>query len=131
MSKFVTTTYGNKREILKFPDHYVTLGVMVDDTGITANADSKKIVSAGTIVGGGVLTDNTKKVSKKNTQGGASGSEGAAVDAEGVLLNDVDVTYGPASGAMIVHGFIALDKLPEAPVAEAQTALKGRILFLK
>lgn len=131
MSKFVTTTHGNKREILKFTDHYVALGVMVDDIGITANADGKKIVSAGTIVGGGVLIDNTKKVSKKNTEGGASGSEGAAVDAEGVLLNDVDVTHGPASGAMIVHGFIALDKLPEAPASEAQTALKGRILFLK
>lgn len=131
MSKFVTTTYGNKKEILKFPDHYVALGVMVDDAGITANADGKKIVAAGTIVGGGVLTDNTKKVSVKNTQGGAAGSEGSAVDAEGVLLNDVDVTYGPASGAMIVHGFIALDKLSTAPADEAITALKGRILFLK
>jgi hypothetical protein len=131
MSKFVTTTYGNKKEILKFPDHYVALGVMVDDAGITVNTDGKKIVPAGTIVGGGVLVDNTKKVSEKNTQGGEAGSEGAAVDAEGVLLNDVDVTYGPASGAMIVHGFIALDKLPETPAAEAAGALKGRILFLK
>ncbi len=131
MSKFVSTTYGNKKEILKFPDHYVTLGVTVDDTGITANADGKKIVLAGTIVGGGVLSDNTKKVSIKNTQDSASGSAGAGVDAEGVLLDDVDVTYGPASGAMIVHGFIALDKLPAAPVADVVTALKGRVLFLK
>lgn len=131
MSKFVTTTYGNKKEILKFPDHYVALGVTVDDTGIVANTDGKKIVSAGTIVGGGALADNTKKVSAKNTQGGTTGTIGAAIDAEGVLLNDVDVTYGPASGAMIVHGFIALDKLPEVPADEAVTALKGRILFLK
>lgn len=129
--KFVTTDYGNKKEILKFPDHYVALGVMVDDAGIAANSDGKKIVSAGTIVGGGVLADNTKKVSAKNTQGGATGTAGAGVDAEGVLLNDVDVTYGPSSGAMIVHGFIDLDKLPTAPVADAVTALKGRILFLK
>lgn len=131
MSKFVTTDYGNKKEVLKFPDHYVALGVMVDDAGITANADGKKIVPAGTIVGGGVLSDNTKKVSKKNTQGGAAGTAGAAVDAEGVLLNDVDVTYGPSSGAMIIHGFIALDKLQEVPSADSMVALKGRILFLK
>lgn len=131
MSKFESITYGNKKEILKFPDHYVTLGVTVDDTGITANADGKKIVSAGAIIGGGVLSDNTKKVSVKNTQGVAAGTAGAGVDAEGVLLNDVDVTYGPASGAMIIHGFIALDKLPAAPVADAVTALKGRVLFLK
>jgi hypothetical protein len=131
MSKFITTDYGNKKEVLKFPDHYVALGVMVDDTGITANPDGKKIVLAGTIVGGGVLSDNTKKVSVKNIQGGATGTVGAGVDAEGVLLNDVDVTYGPSSGAMIIHGFIALDKLPAAPVADAVTALEGRILFLK
>lgn len=130
MSKFVQTDYGNKTEILKFPDHYVAVGVTVDDSEITTNADGKKIVPAGTIVGGGVLTDNTKKVSAKNTQGAAAGSAGAAVDAEGVLLDDVDVSYGPASGAMIIHGFIDTSKLSTAPVAEAITALKGRILFL-
>jgi hypothetical protein len=130
MSKFVVTDYSNSTEILKFPDHYVSMGVTVDDTGITANSDGKKIVLAGTIIGGGVLTDNTKKVLKKNTQGAATGAAGAAVDAEGVLLEDVDVTYGPASGAMVIHGFINTNTLPEAPVADAVTALKGRIVFM-
>lgn len=119
MSKFVVTNYGNKKEILKFGDHYVSVAVTVDDTGIVANADGKKIVPAGTIVGGGVLADPTKKVSEKNT-----------ADAEGVLLNDVDVTYGPAPGAMVIHGFIDLNKLPAAPAAEAVTAL-NQIFFMK
>lgn len=131
MSKFVSTDYLSTKEILKFPDHVVSIGVTVDDTGIAANSDGKKVVSAGTIVGGGVLADNTKKVSKKNTQGGAAGSAGAGVDAEGVLLEDIDVTYGSAPGAMILHGFIALDKLPEAPCADAVAALKSRIMFIK
>lgn len=119
MSKFVVTNYGNKKEILKFADHYVAVGVTVDDTGIVANADGKKIVPAGTIVGGGVLADPTKKVSGKNT-----------AEAEGILLNDVDVTYGPAPGAMVIHGFIDLNKLPAAPATDAVAALKG-ITFLK
>lgn len=131
MSKFVTTDYLSTKEMLKFPDHVVSIGVTVDDTGIIANSDGKKIVLAGTIVGGGVLADSTKKVSKKNTQGGAAGSAGAGVDAEGILLEDVDVTYGLASGAMILHGFIALDKIPEAPCSDVIAALKGRILFIK
>lgn len=122
--KYAETQYTNKTEILKFPDHYVAIAVTVDDTGITANADGKKIVKAGTIVGGGVLADDTKKVSKKNTQGTN------ATQAEGVLFNDVDVTYGPAPGAMLIHGFIATGKLPEAPAAEAVTALKS-IMFIK
>jgi hypothetical protein len=47
-----------------------------------------------------------------------------------VNLDDVDVTFGKASGAMIIHGFIAVDKLPEAPAASAITALK-QITFIK
>jgi len=51
MSKFVVNDYGNKKEILKFPDHYVAVAVTVDDKGVVAE-NGKKIVPAGTIVGG-------------------------------------------------------------------------------
>lgn len=111
MSKFVSTTFGNKKEILKFPDHFVAVGVMVDDTGIVADADGKKIVPAGTIIAG-------DPVVKTNT-----------ADATGVLLNDIDVTYGPASGSKVIHGFIDTTKLPETPTADAIAALK-QITFL-
>lgn len=119
MSKFVETTYGNKKGILKFPDHYVNLTVTVSDAGVSVNADGKKIVPAGTIVGGGFLADESVLAVKTNGEG-----------AEGVLFNDTDVTYGPAPGAALIHGFIDLDKLPEAPAAEAITAL-NQITFLK
>lgn len=121
MSKFVVTDYGNKKEILKFPDHYVALAVTVDDTGITA-VNGKKIVPAGTIVGNGILTDETKLAKKAVTTGGNS-------NAEGILLNDVDVTNGPASGAMVIHGFIKLSVLPASPAAEETAALK-QIVFI-
>ncbi|MMZ64408.1 hypothetical protein D3C76_950250 [compost metagenome] len=116
--KFVETTYGNTKQILKFPDHYVNMPITVDDTGITPNADRKKIVPAGSIMGGGVIADPSKLAIKSNN-----------ATAEGVLLNDVDVTYGPAPGALTIHGFINLANLPEAPVAEAITALK-QITFI-
>lgn len=124
--KFKQTDFTGTKEILKFPDHYVAIAVTVSDAGVVANADGKKIVAKGTIVGGATgstLADDTIPVTKKNTQGVD------ASQAEGVLLNDVDVTYGPASGAMIIHGFINLNKLPEAPAADAKTALKG-IFFI-
>ena len=121
MSKFVETQYTNRTEILKFPDHYVALAVTVDDTGIEFNADGKKVVPAGTIVGGGALADPTAKVSEKN-------DELTGKDAEGVLLNDVDVTHGSAPGAMVIHGFIDLNKLPTAP--DATVSIPG-ITFLK
>lgn len=119
MSKFVVTDYGNTKEILKFPDHHVSRTVTVDDTGITANAEGKKIVPAGTIVGGGFLADPNQKAVKSNDE-----------NAEGVLRYDVDVTYGPATAAAVIHGFVDLSKLPEAPTEEAIGALK-QITFLK
>lgn len=135
MSKFLETSYTTPTDILKF-EHYVAIGVTVDDAGITANSDGKKIVPAGTIIGGtgganAILANETVLATEHNTQSGATGSAGAGVDAEGVLLTDVDVTYGDAPGAMVIHGFIALDKLPAAPVADVVTALKGRITFIK
>lgn len=117
--KYTQTDYGNTKKIIKLIDHYVNLPITVDDTGITANADGKKIVPAGTIMGGGVFTSETVKATAVNGAG-----------SEGVLFNDVDVTYGPASGALLIHGFVDLDKLPVAPSAEAITALK-QITFLK
>ncbi|VBB05575.1 Hypothetical protein LUCI_0785 [Lucifera butyrica] len=122
--KFVQTDYLGTKNILRFPDHYAAVPVIVDDTGITADEDGKKIVPAGTIiagVGGKALADpDNIKVAHANT-----------ADAEGVLLNDVDVTYGSHGGAMLIHGFLKTDKLPETPDAAAVTALAGRIVFLK
>lgn len=238
--KHVVTNYSGTTEILKFPDHYVAVSVMVSDSGVIANADGKKIVPKGTVVGGisaSVLADATQKVTKKNTvsvaatktlepvgedndltitavsvgiagnaikvelrdpagnskalavsiegttivaslatdgtgaitstaaevrdainahllakqlvvaslpgtQTGAGvvtaiaatalagGTAGTALGAEGVLLNDVDVTYGAHPGAMVVHGYVNSGKLPEAVSAEAKAALKG-ITFLQ
>lgn len=135
--KFVETSYLDPiKSVIKFPDHYVGIPVMLDDAGITANSDGKKIISAGTIIGGAGSTNtilgNTATLAvKDNTQAGATGAGHSGVDAEGVLFTDVDVTYGSAPGTMIIHGFIDLNKLPEAPCADAIAALKSRIVFLK
>jgi len=119
MGKFVVTDYASRKEILKYPDHHVSMTVTFDDTGITANADGKKIVPAGTIVGGGMLADRSVKAKAVND-----------ATAEGVNRYDVDVTYGPAVGAVVIHGFVDLAKLPEQPSAEAIGALK-QITFMK
>ena len=127
MSFYAETTYSNTRQIL-LCDHKVAINVLVDDE-VVANPDGKKIVPAGTIVGGKtqpVLTNRGEPVTKKNT----TGADGNGAKAEGVLLYDVDVTHGPATGAMVIHGFVLLDRLPEDPCADAIAALKG-ITFVK
>ena len=121
--RYEELSYTNKTGILAFPDHYVSAKAVVDSTLVSANADGKKILPAGTIVGGGTgtgfLADSANKIGLQND-----------ADAEGVLLEDVDVTYGDAYGAVLIHGFVNLDKLPTAPDAAAKTALVGRVVFV-
>lgn len=63
----------------------------VSDAGVTANADGRKIVPAGTVYPANDAT------------------------AIGILLNDVDVTNGPQPGSVIVEGYIIESRLPVAP----------------
>jgi len=119
--KFTTTTYGNRTNILAIADHYVAFPVTVDstDAGVTTDSTTgKKTLAAGTVIGGGFLTSKTAKATTQND-----------ADAEGVLLYDVDVTYGDAAGAAVVHGFISKSKMPTTPDTTAIAALKG-ITFL-
>ena len=237
MSFYAETTYSKTKQIL-LCDHKVAINVLVDNTDVEVNSDGKKIVPAGTIVGGKtqpVLTNRGEPVVKKNTQAvkanleldnanpdanskvtitakeagvagdsikvefldpgdtsqalsvsivgdtivvslatsadsvitstaaqvatainehlvanqlvsaEASGDGSTVVEAhaatalsggsagylaEGVLLYDVDVTHGANTGAMLIHGFVLLDRLPEPPCADAIAALKKDITFV-
>lgn len=124
MSKFVITNHANSKEILRVADHYVALPVTVSDDGV-AVIGGKKIVKAGTIVGGktkSVVSNIQEPVVTKNTSV-------LGKDAEGILLYDVDVTHGPNAGSMVIHGYINADKLPEAVEESAKIALK-QITFI-
>ena len=50
-NRVIKETFTNHKEILKFNEFVATV-VTVGDTGVSENADGKKIVKAGTIVGG-------------------------------------------------------------------------------
>lgn len=75
----------------------------VDDTGITAGADGKKIVQAGTVY-------------KK---------DGKAI---GLVFADVDVTNGPQPAAIMVEGYVIESRLP-AEVSAADKATMTEIKF--
>lgn len=122
--KFKTTTYNpSRKEILKFPDHYVNVAITVSDADVSANEEGRKIVPAGTFLGGGVLANETTPAVKATTTLEVS-------NAEGVLFDAVDVTDGPAKGALLIHGFLDTSKLPTAPTDEEKTALK-QITFVE
>lgn len=117
--KYVETNYANPHKtITAVADHYVNISVQISDQGIVANAHGEKIVPAGTILGGGFIASETALAVKATTSG-----EPATSNAEGVLFHNVDVTHGPATGAVLIHGFIDAQKIPVGPTAEEVAAL--------
>lgn len=88
-------------QVLMFPDHYVAFSHKLSkNSALAVTEGNRKIVKAGTIF---PANDDT---------------------AVGVVLNDYDVTDGDASAAIAIHGFFGTRKLPVAPTAEAERALK-------
>jgi len=58
------------------------------------------------------------------------GADADTAVAEGILFNDIDVTYGEEAGAMMIAGFVDLDKLPNEPSASIETSLP-KITFMR
>lgn len=121
--KFSVTNAETAKDILYLLDDYTAIAVNVSATGVTAGTDGKKIVPAGTVIGG-VLEDPTQAA-----VAAAGGSGEGAVAAEGVLMHDVDVTDGDALGTMIIRGVLDGTKLP-ANITAAQKATLPMIVVV-
>lgn len=98
----IETSYGTRKEILMFPDDYSGFAQTFDATthsALVATVDSRKIIKAGTIF---PANDKTAK---------------------GVVLYDLDVTDGSATGTVIYRGTVKASKIPTAPSADALKAM--------
>lgn len=118
------TSYTTPKSILIAPELAYSIPVIVGNTGISAGEDGRKIIKAGSAVGGttSVLTNRQTALQKTTT----------ATQAQGVLLHDLDVTDGDANGTMLVFGFVDLNKIDTdaQPASDVQTALT-KITFMK
>lgn len=97
-----SNSYGNTKEILLDPHTAYAIPVQVNNTGVTENADGRKVLPAGTVLGGSdtALTKRTAVLSKVND-----------ATAQGILLWDLDVTDGTETGTMVVRGVIDSSKI--------------------
>lgn len=122
-----TINVGVQKNVLIAPELAFTIGCQVGNTGVSA-VGGKKIIPAGTIVGAeaSVLTERATVLTVTN--------EGTIAQAQGVLVNDVDVTAGTTTGTLLVSGFVDLDKMPEGAATlaanEGATGL-AKITFVK
>ena len=126
-NRIKTQTYVNVNQILFNTDPQVSVGVLVSNSGISAGADGRKIVKAGTPLTGSLEARGTA-FTKASTTSGVS-------NAVGILLHDVDVTAGSENGTLLIFGFVDLNKVDTTTAAlitsEVKTALKGGVTFLK
>ena len=109
-NKIRKQSYGNRKEILIAPELAFTIGCIVSGTGIEA-VNGRKILKAGTPVGGADVLTNRQAVISKNTD--------APV---GVVLHDVDVTNGDENATLVVKGQVDLLKLDADVVTLVNTA---------
>lgn len=102
VNSITSKEFGNDVQILIAPELAFRVGCLVTNTGVEANAEGKKILKAGTPVGGAndVLT-NRSEVLVKATD----------TTAQGVLLHDVDVTAGQANATLVVEGIVDIEKV--------------------
>lgn len=115
--------YAPEPNILAFPKLKAAIGVQVSGDGVTANENGRKIIPAGTPVGGADLaTANEKAVL-------APVSDDTV---QGVLENAVDVTDGNGNGTLIIWGYVNKFRLPEGVTIseDVEKALDGKVTFL-
>ncbi len=123
---FIEREAVTRKTILVDEPNSTAFSCMVANTGISADADGKKIAKAGTPLTGD-LTNRSTAFAKASTTSGVS-------NAVGILLHDVDVTSGTKNAQVVVFGFIDLNKLDSDVQAlvtsEVKTALR-MIQFVK
>ena len=114
--------YSNEKQILIAPELAFTIGCLVGNTGVVADANGRKIIKAGTPVGGStsVLTNRQTVLTK------------GAENAQGVVLHDVDVTDGDGRATLVVSGYVDLYKVDSdvASIITSATETLSRIVFL-
>ena len=105
--------FGNDKQILIAPELAFTVGCLVGNTGVSANKEGRKIIKAGTPVGGATNVLTNRQTVLAETTGET---------AQGVVLHDVDVTDGDANATIVIEGVIEVLKVEADVVSKLTTA---------
>ena len=119
----ITRVAGTTRKtILIAPELAFSLSCMVENTGVSAGEDGRKVVKAGTPVSG--------NLQERDTAFKVAGEGDTPV---GIILHDVDVTKGTANSQVVIFGFVDISKLEEDVTATVKSmeAKLPKITFVK
>lgn len=98
-----------------------SLGAVIGNTSVTAGADGRKIIKAGTPLTGNILKRNT------------AFTVGTSANAVALLLHDLDVTDGNTNGTILISGYVDYDKLDanvQALITNEVAAKLAKITFI-
>lgn len=117
--------FASGKNILIAPELANTIGCIVGNAGVSADSEGRKIIKAGTPVGGTVDV-----LIERQTVLTVTNSADSGANAQGVILHDVDVTAGNANATLVVSGVVDVAKLGVEVAAAAKTKL-AKITFQK
>lgn len=116
-------TSNTVKDVLLAPHLAFEIGVQVSNTGVSANAEGRKIIPAGTPLGAA-----TSVLSNRATVLQTTNTSSAGAQSQGILRYDVDVTNGNANATLIVSGVVDSSKCPTID-ATVKTAL-AHVIFV-
>lgn len=117
-------SFGSRTQILFAVEHQVSMGVVVDQA-VGQTVGSKKIAKAGTPLTGSLDARETAFTEA------SAGSAGAASNAVGVLLHDVDVTDGDNNGAILLFGFVNTNRIDSTTKGKLTEYVKAALPMIK
>jgi len=135
----ITQNYTSTTDIRLSTKLYYGLPAIITNDGITEDENHRKIIKAGTPVGGvtSFLDDETAKLSVytapvTSSSDSGTGSSTTTPTVQGIVLHDTDVTNGDTSTTVMVFGVVGLKMIDDATQAMLTQEVKDalpRIMF--
>ena len=122
-TEFKTVPGSTRKIILVDEKNSTAVSCKVANTGISADANGRKIAKAGTPLAGD-LTARGTAFTKATTTGGVS-------NAVGILLHDVDVTDGTKNAQVVIFGTFDLNKFESDVAALIDSATKAALKMIQ
>ena len=118
-----TEVFTNNTDILIAPELAFAIPCIVDNTGVSANGEGKKIIKAGT-----PLYGSANPFMERQTILSTSGTT-----VYGIARWDIDVTAGNTNATLLVDGYVDYLKLDDTVKSAVDSARENlsRILFIK
>lgn len=119
--------YNFEKTVLDMHSFYYTLPCQVTNTGLTADSNGKKIIKAGTPVGG----DTNALLNRDTAVLIATNDATNGAKTQGVVIHNVDVTEGQTTAIVAFAGVIDMAKMDAGFALNSNVTFPHDIIYMK